>query len=113
MIVPIPYVHAGIGLLCTLGAIPLVLRKVPMNRGYGIRIPKAFASESNWYEINAYGGKLFLAFGLFLLLFAGFTRRVAPPPRSPWAVLYLLAPLSALVVVLVLVESFARRLPDR
>ena len=28
-----------------------------MNPWYGVRIPKAFESEENWYKINAYGGK--------------------------------------------------------
>jgi hypothetical protein len=38
-------------------SLPLVWRKIPMNRWYGIRIPKAFKSEELWYDINAYGGK--------------------------------------------------------
>lgn len=38
-------------------SLPLVLRKVPMNDFYGIRIPAAFESERLWYDINAYGGR--------------------------------------------------------
>ena len=64
MAIPIPYVHGGIGILTVLLSIPLILRIVPMNRVYGIRIRKAFISPHNWYAINAYGGKLLLAFGL-------------------------------------------------
>ena len=37
MIVPVPYVHIGIGLTSILLAIPLIRRKVPMNRLYGVR----------------------------------------------------------------------------
>ena len=40
-------------------SLPLVLRKVPMNDFYGIRIPAAFESEQRWYDINAYGGRQF------------------------------------------------------
>ncbi len=38
MIVPIPYVHCGIGLVTALLSLPLVLRKIPMNHAYGIPI---------------------------------------------------------------------------
>jgi hypothetical protein len=42
-------------------SLPLVLRKVPMNDLYGIRIPAALESEQRWYDINAYGGRQFAA----------------------------------------------------
>jgi len=38
-------------------SIPLYLGKVKKNRWYGVRIPKAFTSDDNWYKINRYGGK--------------------------------------------------------
>jgi uncharacterized membrane protein len=113
MLVPIPVVHAGIGLLMVLLSIPLVLRRVPMNRAYGVRVPKAFVSDENWYALNAYGGKLFLAFGLALLAFAALGAELAPPPTSLWAPVYLVAPLLGLVPVALRVRAFARRLPDR
>lgn len=113
MIVPIPCVLGGIGFLAALLAIPLILRRVPMNRVYGIRVPKAFVSPHNWYELNAYGGKLLLAFGLALVAVAHLGRDLAPPPRSPWAPLFLIVPLAALVPVIALINAFARRLPDR
>jgi len=113
VIVPIPCVHAGIGLLTVLVSIPLVLRMVPMNHLYGVRIPKAFFSRENWYEINAYGGKLLLGFGLFLLAVGWLGRDLAPPPTSLWAPVWLVVPLLALVPVIARVNAFARRLPDR
>ena len=72
MIVPIPYVHVGMGLLAILLSVPLILRTVPMNCVYGIRVRKAYVSEENWYRINAFGGKAIFAFGLFLLGFSFF-----------------------------------------
>jgi SdpI/YfhL protein family len=113
MIVPIPTVHTGIGLLIALISVPLVLRKVPMNHAYGVRVPKAFVSDENWYEINAYGGKLLLGFGVFLVVVGWLGRDLAPPPTSPWAPVWLVVPLLVLVPVLGRVNAFARRLPDR
>ena len=113
MIVPIPYVHCGIGLLMTLTSIPLILKKVPMNRLYGVRIRKAYVSQHNWYEINAYGGKLLFAFGIFLLAYGWFSLDFVPPPTSAWTPVFLLLPLLVLVPVLAMLNAFARRLPER
>src|SRR5262245_12303295 len=87
--IPSVYVHCGIGLLTVLIAMPLVLRKVPPNRVVGIRVPKALVSEHNWYEINAYGGKLLLAYGALLFVFGYLTREIAPPPSSAWSPLFI------------------------
>ena len=113
MIVPIPYVHLAMGLVSSLLSIPLILRKVPMNRAYGFRLKKAFVSENNWYALNAYGGKLLLAFGLFLLAFGYLAKDLAPPPTSLWAPVFMIVPLLALIPLLLLVKAFAGRLPDR
>ena len=113
MIIPIPYVHCGIGLLTALLSVPLILRKVPMNRAYGIRVRKAFVSPHNWYEINAYGGKLLLVFGLFLLVYGWVSISFTPPPNSVWTPVFLIIPLLLLVPVLALINAFTRRLPER
>jgi ABC-type Na+ efflux pump permease subunit len=113
MAIPIPYVHVGIGILTVLLSIPLILRIVPMNRMYGIRVRRAFVSPHNWYAINAYGGKLLLAFGLLLLLFSWFGQDYAPAPTSIWAPIYLIMPFLALLPMLAMINAFARRLPER
>lgn len=113
MIVPIPYVHTGIGILTALLAIPLIMRKVPMNRVYGIRIRKAFISSSNWYALNAYGGKCLLVFGIFLAAFGLLGKDFAPPPTSVWAPVFMVAPMITILPILLLVKSFAGRLPER
>jgi hypothetical protein len=112
MLIPIPSVLIVVGLLAMAVAVPLVLRKVPMNRAYGIRIRKAFTSERNWYLVNAFGGTVFLVFGAFLVVFALATRSVAPAPASIWAPVYLGVPLLALAPAILLIIAFARRLPD-
>jgi len=112
VIVPIPYVHTGIGLVTALAAIPLIMRKVPMNRMYGIRIRKAFISNSNWYALNEYGGKLLLIFGVFLTAFGVLGRDFAPPPTSAWAPVFMAVPLIAIIPILLLIKSFASGLPE-
>lgn len=113
MIVPIPWVHIGLGLVFAAISVPLVLRKVPMNGAYGVRVRKAFVSDSNWYEINAYGGRLLLGLGAVLVAFGVLGAGLAPSPTSVWAPVYLAAPLVLLIPVLALIAAFARRLPDR
>ena len=44
----------NLGVIIFIISLPLMLRKVPMNQTYGIRIKAAFKSEASWYEINAY-----------------------------------------------------------
>lgn len=56
------------GIIFILISIPLVQKKVPMNRLYGFRIPKAFESEEKWYEINRYGGQQFIRWSVMLIL---------------------------------------------
>lgn len=48
-------------------AIPLIRRRVPPNRLYGVRIPATFADEWVWYEANARSGWDLLWLGLTLL----------------------------------------------
>jgi len=111
MIVPIPFVHIGLGLIIASASVPLALGRVPMNPVYGVRIPKAFKSDANWYAINRFGGALLVAYGLFLLVFGLGVLGVAPPPRSAAAPLFLAAPLLGLVPLLAAVFAYARRLP--
>ena len=56
---------SGLTILAT--SLPLLLRKVPMNRKWGIRLPAAFESDQRWYEINAYGGRLFAVWSLLIV----------------------------------------------
>jgi len=54
--------------------LPLVMRKVPMNRFYGFRTEVAFRSEQAWYDVNASGGWTLLLTGILMVLLglAGF-----------------------------------------
>jgi len=47
-------------------SLPLMRRRVKMNRWYGVRIPAAFESEAAWFDINHYGGRLLFIWGLVI-----------------------------------------------
>jgi len=68
---PVIMIHLPAAILVIALAIPLIRRKVKMNRWYGVRIPAAFASEAAWFDLNHYGGRLLLAWGLAMLAAAG------------------------------------------
>ena len=57
-----------LGILFILFSIPLVSRRVPMNKIYGFRIRESYLSESHWYEINRYGGKQLIQWSSLLIL---------------------------------------------
>jgi hypothetical protein len=48
--------------------LPLITRRVPMNRFYGIRVREAFKSEERWLDINAYGGRQFAVWSLPIVI---------------------------------------------
>ncbi|MES2920468.1 MAG: SdpI family protein [Verrucomicrobiota bacterium] len=58
---------AGSGLLISLLAIPLILRCIPPNALYGVRTKASFASDSDWYRINAIGGRYLALSGIVIL----------------------------------------------
>ena len=108
MIVPAVYVHCGFGLLLAAFSLPLVLRRVPMNRAYGIRIPEAFTSDARWYDINAYGGRLFLVYGVLLSAFGFLARDIAPHAASLWSPVFIVGPLLVALALLPPIRSYAR-----
>ena len=110
--VHLPGPLVSIGVASVVVSVPLILRRVPMNRWYGVRTRKAFVSDENWYEINAFGGKAFFLFGLFLVAVAWFGRDVLPDPRDASAALVMGLPMGALLVVLAALWLYSRRFPD-
>ena len=108
MIVPAATVHCGFGSLLTAFSLPLVLRRVPMNRAYGIRVPEAFTSDACWHDINAYGGRIFLVYGILLATLGYLARDLAPPTTSLWSPVFIIGPLLILLALLPLIRSYAR-----
>jgi len=62
----IPIIIAGLILFFV--GLPLVNRKVPMNKLYGYRVPQAYKSEKHWYEINAYAGRQLCIWSAVIIL---------------------------------------------
>ncbi|MEO7794534.1 MAG: SdpI family protein [Thermoanaerobaculia bacterium] len=98
------------GLLLVLVSIPLIRRKVAPNKWYGVRIPKAYTSDSNWYAINALGGRWMAAAGILLAL-TGAVVLLWPPATLTGVLIASLAPVPLVLLTLVPVLRFARRLP--
>ncbi|MBN2128820.1 MAG: SdpI family protein [Sedimentisphaerales bacterium] len=94
--------------LSIVAAVPLVQRKVKMNRWYGVRIKKALESDDNWYQINAYASKRLI---LWALVLAGIGILTFFIPLQHPALRFLLA-CAPLILVVPYIEAqiFARRL---
>lgn len=58
------------GLLCIGLAVPMILRRVPPNHLYGLRVRATFANEEVWYEANAASGWDLAWLGVVLVLLA-------------------------------------------
>lgn len=105
------FIPIAIGVLVIALAIPLRLGKVAMNPWYGVRLPKSYASDANWYEMNRYGAGPLMAYGAALVLI-GLAALAAPPsPAGAWFWFVQTAPAWLAVPMLVLLFRHARRLP--
>lgn len=60
-------INIGYAVVTIAVCVPLIKRKIKMNRWYGVRIKKSFESDENWYELNAYGGKQLIVWSLPLI----------------------------------------------
>lgn len=107
-------VNIGIALLTFAISLPLVLGKIGMNAWYGVRIPKSFVSEDNWYKINRHGG-LWLIVYAFLLALIGLLSVATPELKvgTLWFWIVILAPLHQLPIPLFAIFKFAKTLPDK
>ncbi len=52
-------------------SLPILFNKIPPNYLYGVRTPKAFLSDENWYLINRNGAKCFISWALVLVVLGG------------------------------------------
>ena len=57
----------AIGLVLIVLSIPLILRWIPQNRFYGLRIPATCGNKSVWYDANALCGRHLLLLGLLMV----------------------------------------------
>ncbi|MDE1920301.1 MAG: SdpI family protein [Candidatus Omnitrophica bacterium] len=54
-------------LLFVMISMPLIIRKVPRNFGYGFRTKKTLSSDEMWYKANRFGGAAVLTAALLTL----------------------------------------------
>lgn len=89
---------SGSGLLLSLLAIPLILRRVPPNAVYGVRTKASFASDADWYRINAIGGRYLVFSGIivFAVGIAGFFLPVSS--RDTYSLSATVITLSAVII---------------
>jgi uncharacterized membrane protein len=62
--------YVSVGVLLMVTSVPLILRRVPRNRAYGVRFAATLADEWVWYEANAKGGRDLFLFGAVLTVAA-------------------------------------------
>jgi uncharacterized membrane protein len=92
-------------------ALPLILGLVPPNRGYGIRTPKTISDNDRWYRANRFGGwVLVLASALYLVIAAAVPTPPPPSDSLPLWLLHLSVFLGVLIVSLLLIQRYIKRL---
>ena len=62
---------AGVGLLFVALAVPLILRRVPPNALYGLRVRATFADDDVWYEANVRSARGLLVIGILMAALDG------------------------------------------
>jgi SdpI/YfhL protein family len=73
-------------LMIMLVCIPLVLRLIPRNGMYGIRVREAFASDASWYTINQLESIAFIGACLVWMAVSHGLNIVYPLTNEPWGV---------------------------
>lgn len=63
----VPLVISLVGLLVIIVSIPLMLRLVPMNSFYGLRLAATFKSSERWYDINARSARLMAGWAMVII----------------------------------------------
>ena len=98
-----------LGVIILAMSLPLILRKVPMNQAYGIRIRAAFESEQRWHDINAYGGRQLATWSLLPIAAGATGFWVAPAHFDLYASGSLIAAILAITIPLFLILRWSRR----
>ena len=106
---PIAVIHSLVALVIIGVSLPLVKRKIKRNQWYGIRIPEAFKSEERWLEINQYGGRLMVRWGIVLVITAGIGLTL---PKKYW-IFYAFGGLAVILVGLAIVTTLIFRYAAR
>ncbi len=105
----LPVTAISLGTVFIIMAFPLLLRKVPPNHWYGLRIPSTFADETVWYEANARAANRLWRLGLLTMAVGG-ALHLMPIPLSLKQLLLCAVVLGGLMAVVVHSSRFADQL---
>lgn len=70
---------ALVGVFLMFVGLPMMLRRIPPNGFFGLRVPATFKDTEVWYDANAASGRDMLLFGIFVVLFS------LVPPLFGWS----------------------------
>ena len=83
--------------LIAVTSVPLIMKKVPMNRWTGVRFKVCYESDELWYRINVFGGWMLLTSSLAIMALGVVSLWLFPKPDE-WHALYLAGALVMLYV---------------
>ena len=92
--------------------VPLILKKVPPNKWYGLRVPATFSDETVWYEANVWMAKDMLKLGV-LIIIAGAALHFAPMPLWGRGLVWVGIVEGGIIAVLVRSFRYADQLLER
>jgi hypothetical protein len=96
------FTNLSSGIILIFLSIPLYRKKIKMNKTYGFRLSKAFQSDENWFNINAYGAKQMIIWSIIMILF-GIAILFIPIPEKPNIVLALTLSVGPLILGVLIV----------
>ena len=97
------------GILVIAVCIPLLNKKIGMNRVYGFRLRKSFKSDENWFEINRYGARRMILWSFVIIAIGIFSLTLSTNVGDPLRIIMSCAPL---LLIIPAIESwiFAKKL---
>ncbi len=102
----------SIGALLIAMSVPLILKKIPPNKWYGLRIPATFSDETVWYEANVWMAKDMLRLGV-LTIIAGAVLSFVPMPLWGKVLIWCGIVEGGIIVVLIRGWRYANQLLER
>lgn len=107
----VPFVLVGALLIGV--SIPMLLRRVPPNPLYGLRVPATFADPWVWYEANAASGRDLIVNGVLLIVVAVGLAPIRSIPEPIYALCCVLVLLIGAMVVVTVGWRRANRLLEQ
>jgi hypothetical protein len=91
------FTNLSSGIILIFLSLPLYKKQIKMNKAYGFRLSKAFQSDENWFNINAYGAKQMIIWSTIMILI-GIAILFIPIPEKPNIFLALILSVGPLIL---------------